>query len=354
MKSILTSLVVCCFAFIATAQITITQNEMPTSGDTLRYSQTTPNQAILDLYVQTGANFTWDFSFLESESQGLDEYENALQTSYAFFFLGFNNYGRKIADELGAGAFTFTNIYDFYGSSSTEFKAIGRGLTYNSIPLPAYFGDDDEIYQFPLEYGDRDSSTFDFAVSVPGTFDYKTVGYRINDVDGWGEITTPYGTFECIRLVSDIVAVDSITAFGFSIGFPNVRKEYRWLAANEKFPILEITGNDVQGAFTPNQVRYRDNYALASGTHDLEEQYALSVSPNPATDYLIVKYTLASLGNVNMQLLDVSGKIVQKWNYNSQGGEQQQELKVNGLPAGMYWLWIRIGEEQQAVPVFIK
>lgn len=260
MKRLITSAILGCLAISAYSQITITQSAMPVSGDTIRYS--TANLVGANLYInQKGANQTWDYSKLTSTGQDLYKYQSANKTPYAFYFI--NQIGLKTADSLGVSTFTFKNIYSFYTKNSTVFKAEGIGYSISGIPLAAKNSDDDEIYQFPLDYNDSDVSTFRFVFSIPGqtTFSYVQVGKRINIVDGWGSITTPFKTYPSVLRVKTILdEVDSVvTQFG---KFPIPRKQviYKFLSADEHIPILEITGTEVASVFTANQIRFRDKF----------------------------------------------------------------------------------------------
>jgi hypothetical protein len=64
---------------------------------------------------------------------------------YAFYFLGVNQYGTKIADSLGGGPFQFTDVYNFYRSASNDFRAEGVGFRNQGVPLAAYYSDEDEL-----------------------------------------------------------------------------------------------------------------------------------------------------------------------------------------------------------------
>lgn len=248
------------FAKVAVAQISITQSAMPGNNDTIRYS--TANGVGLDLKLGTkGSNQTWDYSDLTPTGQDLYSYKSANSTPYAFYF--FNQIGLKTADSLGALTFTFRNIYSFYTKSSSVFKAEGIGYSYSGIPLSSKYSDDDEVYQFPLNYNDSDVSTFHFKFSIPGvnTFAYAQSGKRINDVDGWGSIKTPYKTYNnVLRVKTTLLQVDTIITQFAKIPVPRPQVIYKWLSADEKIPVLEIAGTEVGGVFTPNQIRYRDKF----------------------------------------------------------------------------------------------
>ncbi len=250
------------FSLHAQSPITITTADMPGSGDTLRYSGAGLDSLTLATYLQNGANVTWDFSHLVATTQGLYEYEPALQTPYAFFFFGFNKYGRLEQDSLNLGLIQLSDVYSFYENTASSFDAEGVGLRFQGLPLPAYYTDNDEIYTFPLDYNDWDSTTFAFNLTIPILGGYESSGYRINEVDGWGQVTTPFGTFDCIRVVSEVVASDSLEFNGIKFGFPNVTREYKWLANGEKIPVMEVTGNVALGNFIPTTVRYRDSFRV--------------------------------------------------------------------------------------------
>ncbi len=249
------------FFYIALSQVVITDDDMPGAGDTLRYSDTFTDTLTVANLLLSGDDVTWDFSHLRPIRQGIKEYERALFTPYALFFLGFNQYGAKEFDSIGFGAFQFEDIYQFYRRNRNDFRAEGIGIRFRGIPIPAYFTDEDELYQFPLAYSNEDISTYSFQMGLEEFgLVYESTGERENNVDAWGEIITPYGTFECIRVVSQVSSMDSVKVSDFAIGLLNNRVEYKWLAKEVKMPVLEISGREVGERFIPTRIRYRDTY----------------------------------------------------------------------------------------------
>lgn len=241
------------------AQITITQTSMPAADDTIRYSSAAAAGLSLNIQ-QKGASQSWDYSKLVANGQDIYRYASANKTPYLLYF--FNQIGLKTADSLGAGPIMLKNIYSFYTKNATVFKQEGIGYSYQGFPLAAQNKDDDEIYQFPLKYGDSDVSTFNFRFAIPGNiFTYVQAGVRTNVVDGWGSIVTPYKTYPNVLRVKTLVnGTDSlITQFG-KVPIPRRQVIYKWLSADEKIPVLEITGTETAGNFTANQIRFRDKY----------------------------------------------------------------------------------------------
>jgi hypothetical protein len=308
---LLFALNVCAGFIIAQSAITLGNNNMPGSGDTLRYTNFQINTA--GNYTQTGTNFTWDFSQVNSLTEGLRSFKNGLQTPYSILF-GLNAYGEKIADTIGAGPLTMTNYYNFYKkqNSPSAFIADGVGMTFSSVPVPSYYSDKDELYNFPMTYPKYDSTTFKFTTTTGGfiPISYSKVGYRVTVVDGWGTVTTPYGTENCLRLITTQYAVDSIknTIVPIPLGFPNYQRSYQWLTLSSKIPYLEITGSLIGNNFTPTLARYR-GYAKeinTVGLTELKNKDVLSLYPNPAKDILYLSGNVKKLDVY--EVYDLSGK----------------------------------------------
>jgi hypothetical protein len=260
MKRIYSSvyLIAAIFTFhISVAQITINRNDMPGLGDTLRITNT--NASAINL-LQTGPDYTWDFSSLSGGAQEILDYKNILQTPYFLFFPNIFTFGIKTPD-IGFGPFSFTDMYNFFLIDNNQFSYSGIGLKFQGNPFGASYSKNDRIYNFPLRYNDVDSNTFSFTVDLPGIGKYKSSGYRKTTVDGWGEITTPYGTFNCLRLNAYINSIDSITVsvfgFNYSFGIPSEKREYQWLAKGLKAPVLSVEGRILFGNFTITKAYFR-------------------------------------------------------------------------------------------------
>lgn len=351
---ILTTFLLTCSSLIIYGQITITKDDMPTDGDTLRYSETQIGSIDISRLMETGVNYNWDFSDLSPVRQGIDEYQSSAFTPYALFFLGFNKYGVKIADDFGIPQIPISNVYSFFSINNNAFKADGLGMTLQGVPLPAYFSDDDEIYQFPLEYQDRDSSTLAFELIIPTIGNYTRIGHRINLVDGWGTINTPYGSFECIRVMSEITATDSIDVSGINLGLPYKERTYKWLAKGEKMPILEIMGNSgPAGNFIITRVRYRDHYREGFTTTDIADWSEVAnvpvVSPNPSVDgHFVIQLDLLKKTDLQFSVYSIDGKLIEQVSLpNLAKGQQEHHLDLSDkVGNGMYFLNIENNESR--------
>jgi Secretion system C-terminal sorting domain len=331
MKKNLSLLTFLLFAKITFAQISITQSDMPSANDTIRYSTAAAIGVNFDP-KQTGANQTWDFSKLTTLNIGLFEYKNSLTTPYLFYFI--NKIGLK-APDIGANTISLTDVYQFYTKNNNVFKTEGQGYSYNKVPLANNYVDDDEIYQFPLNFKDRDSSTFYFDYKLADLtqfVNYAQNGYRINEADAWGSITTPYKKYDnVLRVKTKVVTYDSIKISGFPIVTNRTTIEYKWLSKTEKIPVLEISGTEVLGNFTPTTIRFRGVEKKISSSQDIDNQTNIAISPNPVSDVLTFK---SDIDFSDYQIVNTLGEVVQRGNIND--GENQ--ISVRELTMGTYFI----------------
>ncbi|MBA3706404.1 MAG: gliding motility-associated C-terminal domain-containing protein [Bacteroidetes bacterium] len=241
------------------AQIVITSSDMPNVKDTVRLSvkQTLPvfNQNL------TGANYTWDYSFLIPDSQRVEKFLSPFTTGYPFAgalsTYALTNYNPDALPFALLGRAP-TNALNFYKKQSTQLAITVQGVTTGGNALPILQNPADIVYRFPLQYGNKDSSNSGYANTLPGFGYFSKKQKRVNTVDGWGMLTTPYGTFNTLRVKSIFTVTDSIyldtLGFGFNIPMPTVY-EFKWLAQGRKLPVLEI---DATAAFTGSAITVTD------------------------------------------------------------------------------------------------
>jgi PKD repeat protein len=244
---------------ISNAQITISSSDMPVAGDTVRYSISS-SVVSSTLLNQTGTNQTWDFSFLTPTNQDIAAFKTASSINITYLLtFGSSSYGKYDGD-MTVGIVQANDVYTFYKNSSGSFAADGRGFSVSASPLPltqTYTGKD-VIYKFPLNYGNADTNSYSSSEANAIVAQVASSGRRINTVDGWGSITTPYGTFNCIRIKSVVRHTDTLKTQFVNLPVTKNFTEYKWLAAGQKIPVLEIVVTSGIGGSTV--VRYRDVY----------------------------------------------------------------------------------------------
>ncbi|MCC6385296.1 MAG: T9SS type A sorting domain-containing protein [Bacteroidia bacterium] len=250
-------------------QITITSADMPSAGDSGRFTKAVVNPLIN--YSATGPNHSWNFSNLRNSNQDLKEYFSIASTGlvYSLFYanLPFNPNRANVAEagqELPANPLlTITDPLNFYYSSSAAFKQVGLGFRIANIPTPVTFSQHDVIYQFPVNYNNRDTSYSAWNIGLPGLGYYGFTQTRINYVDGWGTLITPHATYNVLRVKTELYAKDTISVDTLNLHFSLNRPKtthYKWLTNNEIVPVLQITTTEVLGLEIVTEIIYRDDY----------------------------------------------------------------------------------------------
>jgi len=324
----MTILCISTFFIPVKAQITLSRDQLPRSGDSAQIMN-----AQLSIpgtrFAATGPGSNWDFSDLQSATPDLVWYRPGIQTPY---FLFLNSFGTKVQDSLNLLVVSLQNVFEFYNSNNTRWAAVGRGFTVSGIPIPTFYTDNDEIFFFPLTYGRKDSSTFAYNISIPTVGEYASRGGRVTQVDGWGSITTPQGTFECLRVKSALRILDSLTFQGNTFGVPlRTEIEYYWLSREEHIPILKVRGTSFFGLFNPSLVQYR--FTPKSGVPPPDVPVAdgdFLLYPNP-TDRMLYM-AVGRFDQINrLQFIDQMGRVLRDW-----AAPVRPMLDLGDVPAGTY------------------
>ncbi len=277
------------------AQITITNADMLSVNDTFRLS-TTIDMWSIDPTL-TGANYTWDFSFLTPNAQDLDTAVSVGSTPF-LYQVYFNNafvYPAWKADYAVAGQgfdisgfVTVSDVFDYFKNSSTKFQNVGFGSNISGIPSSTRKDPIEVIYEFPLNYLDTYTNYSEYEFEIPTIMAYKQTMDKSAEVDGWGTVITPYGTFNALRVKFTLDITDStyIDAVGFPIVIPRPQSyEYHWLANGEDVPVLKLaaTTGDVV-----TQITYKDFFIPNIGVAENSSEISLSVYPNPAANNVYI------------------------------------------------------------------
>ncbi|CAN5897632.1 hypothetical protein BH11BAC7_BH11BAC7_30940 [soil metagenome] len=350
MKSPLLSIALCLGFLPAISQITINQNDMPSQGDTLHVSIATTVGSID--HTLSGPNYLWDFSTLNPYAQDLYRFD--APSAIPFNFLSSVAVLNPSPDSLPVIGGIPSNFTDYFKNGSSGYRQNGvtfQYLTLTTFQIPVVYTQSDYVYRFPLNYGDLDTSDGAYAINFPPLPYIGETIHRESNVDGWGTLITPFGTFMALRVVShiqriDTISLDSVT--GFSIPRP-MEIEYKWLANGIPIPVLEIDAQELFNTEVITSIVYRDVYRDNLPQVGINEQQQLisasSVFPNPSDENCYVTFTMTGVAPVEMILTDITGREVKRFGKEmSMSGVNSRLLDLNGIPAGSYMINIRSGE----------
>lgn len=351
---------------IAQNPITITSNDMPNENDSIQVSIVAPGDfALVPNPSATGASFTWDYTSLSPDYQQFEKYDSPLNftSPYNYFFNPFNtSYGRDNY-EFSAIPLPNTNIsaaYDFFKESSSQLKQIGAGFIINGMPLPFLYDSDDIVYELPMTFGSNSSCFYKYGLDIPQIGYYGQSGTRTNTVDGWGTLTTPFGTFQTIRLKSTVDAVDTVYNNSLQGGanIPRALKhEYKWFTNGKKIPLLKVETTVIGGTESVSGVRYIDSsrsevpqLGIADNAH---LKLKSAVYPNPCINEFTVAYRLPVNSFVKITLTDIIGKTVAVINDEQNRGFHKNIISTGDYTPGIYFLTLQAGDYKEIQKVIV-
>jgi hypothetical protein len=356
MKTTLTSLLLFCLSFqFLPAQITVDQDDFASADDTARMSQAIWNP-LLD-FGATDTNYTWDFSDLVWQSQYVDEFLNtySINPIYGFTFsnTSINPYRCNIAKQSDNPLTTlpilsaiFTEGYNFYYKTPSMYRQRGIGMKVSAFPTAIPMSHADTLYHFPMNYGNEDSCWSDYKVHVPQLGTYVHQQHRQNKVDGWGTLISPFGTFDALRMRTEILSSDSLYIDTLSSGFKvdnDILREYKWFGKNQMEPLLQINTQagvfgQFQGFEFVTKIVYRDSVRfLPTGILNVQaNEIELKVFPNPSTGLFFVSVPI-DLSDAKITVTDISGRLM----LSRQMVTSLEEINAETWAKGVYILTVQ-------------
>lgn len=333
--------------FSSYAQVTIESFDLPQPGKSYIRSNSTATN--LDL-TQTGPNQTWDFTNLVRSSRDTITYQAVSQTPL-FYQIMFNNplnppykasEARKSPDVNIGGFLDLSNNYLFFKNSSSEWNEVGIGTTIMGAPLPTQYSDIKTKLRLPLNYNDVNTDNYTYLIQVPTFGAIGQSGTLNYVVDSWGILKTPGGTFDALRVKTEVIKADTVyvNLLGIGTSIPSMETTYEWYTKNEGYPVLSVTTQ--LGVIT--SVQFADDLTTSINEEDIVV-YQNSIYPNPVKDLLHLQLTQNDL---KITVLDISGKVVMQPDQLS-----PKVLDMNHLPKGIYF--IRYSNDQtNEVQQFVK
>ena len=344
----------------AQAQITLTRADFPKPTgasplpDSVMYTNVTAGTPTS--HQNTGTNIAWT----EPDLGGTQAYQSFIPVSstpilFQASFIG-SDYAQPLINGGGLAGGALSDAYEYYdyanNSNRLQIRGFGGNVTIPGVPtvlpIPAVFNSPDVLFNFPLNYGDKDSSNSGFSVTIPtnslplpipiGDVTIKRIQKRVNEVDGWGTLTLANGiTYDVLRHVSKINRIDSLKTSLTNLGFPSQPIEYRWLGTQKKIPVMQINGTVANGNVTVTNITLLGSVYPAS-VNNSNAFMPISVYPNPSSDVLHVDCPNGT-GDWQIQLVDMMGRRCAQFHFKA--GNTSATIPVQGLAAGQYVLQVQ-------------
>jgi len=319
-------------ALISVGQITINRSDLGNfAGLTIIEGNDTTNLNLLSP-GGAGINQIWDLTGIGNDYLDTTQFISPAEAPYSsnfptatlagtdgsmFFYIHDDNNSFEILGICGVFLPPDTSVVPF----TPPQKQATFPSTYNT----SFSGQTKIIVQFPNNPPPPDS------VRIIQTTNYTSL------IDGWGNVTTPTGTYSCLRQKYTEYQIDStfiyISGFGWqSAGTPTLDTtiEYRWWSQNSLF-IATIS--------TDGSANIKDAIYLILSTIGINEiqniSLVSSVFPNPASESVTIINNNPEAKTLT--IVDVLGKKISETFISS----TQVKLSCKNFNKGLYFYHIR-------------
>lgn len=324
------------FPLISFSQITITENDVIDVSDVLEQGIDTSGTFV---HPPSGSDMEWNFSALD------EHLSETLAIGAAQWFDGSSEFpdaniattdddGNEIFIRKDSEALDFLGLYgDVFGSGDDE---------------AVYFDPQNRIISFPSTMGTTFTNTFSFSfvnydIDNTDSVLVDITNEQDSEIDGWGEVTTPFGTFDVIRQVVQEIQTTEVEAYLFgNVVFTNEEKDTTYTVrywSNDPstgFPVVEYNFDPVSNEISGDIEWLKSAPVTAVGNEaiDLIELY-----PNPAIEQ--VTLTNTQKGQM-IVVFDIAGKQIMSIDVNS----DVSTFPVSTLNTGTYFVKILNREGQ--------
>jgi len=291
-------------------------------------------------FVETGANFSWNYNGLSAINQENVGFINPNDTGYKTNWCLLNGYlfncnsqfdqnfnlATELGSNLGIEGLPIDNIFSHLRKTSSNLQNRMIGVEFDNngtlVKIPLSYTNPDTIYEFPFTYNSANTSNsllnFD-ATALGFPVNINITQTRVNLVEGWGSLTTPFGTFaQVLKMKTTINGVATIVNDGETTTTSFSSIEYKWFDKAHGIPVLEVSGPVVDGNWTAATIRYIDN-ELSTNTQNLDR---VVIYPNPTNGELFINLSKEQIKNISV--------------VNLLGQEVGQSLDLSHLNTGFY------------------
>lgn len=373
MRKLLPAFLLLCFGGGLSAQLTLTADYFPVSGDTLRTVVADSTFAAnVEIFPLGGANLAWNFS----NALGVRDSNEPVDA--------------VTSEDFPAATLSIRtdNTLSFYQVSETSFDLVGVETEFDflpNFPLATEVTPARPIRRAPLTFGATFSSVTENSVtispdSIPAeilaeigtalnsadSIRITTISNREDAMDAWGTVRlldnfypvlrekSTEGVF--IRVEVQTLPLPFVDVTGtISILNPNLAAlvgqqpetvTYSFWNDESKEPIAVIVTSEETGEVS--RMTYKRAQQSTSTGGPGVVQARVQVYPNPATDLATFEIEGLTPGQYALHLVNVSGRRIAMREFTPFGNQTRLSLDVSELPAGLY-LYSVINEQGKRI-----
>jgi hypothetical protein len=331
--------------YSAHAQITINFTDVVGPGDVVEQAQDTmPSMGI----GGGGASQTWNFAALNQHSLDTLRFKNPSGLPGATNF-PLSNVAMTDTKEDSTWMYLSKISTGLYVNGMAQYQQ-GNLLTFPFVTT---------IITFPSTMGTNYSGSWNGTVfgmdlsAFPLGIDSIKITRQSDlnsNIDGWGNVTTPFGTFPSLRQIVieetidttwelvvgnwSIISPTTIATLGlFNVTVTDIEydttRQARWWTddPSSKFPIVEMS-YDAQGSV--HSASWQKSSPSVGVAPVVDDITGTNLYPNPARNEITIE---TNLDNNSVSILDVTGKVISTHRFVT----DKIRLSVEDLEGGIYF-----------------
>lgn len=332
--SILTVLALLLAAVPATAQFTLTQGSFPTTGS--HNVAEVLSSATFDV-GSAGTNRTWTFGDYDWERITHEELVDAASSPF------YANYPTANRCVLSTG--DAYPLYIYFRMASNGVYFLGTA-SIDTVLAPA---GEARVISLPCTYQTNWTTVMRYEWEpIPGIL-FSMTDSSLNTVDGWGTVTTPYGSNPALRMFAHTWVITQIPMLP-----PDITEHvgYTWLSSQGE-QLVTVTSDD--GVTDPN---FGSGYLSMTGLPEAVEPVRGPVAqnfavgqnyPNPFNPSTTLPVEIARNGRVTLNIYDETGRLVSHGEYELAAGHHDLPVSGSDWAAGTYFARVMSAAQAQTV-----
>ena len=212
------------------------------------------------------------------------------------------------------------------------------------------YSDAETFLIFPLSYNTTNTDSF-IATYKVGAYSAIRKGAMNLKADAYGTLILPNKTYtNVLRVVFVEEATDYLMGSPF---FVNKTTGYQYYVYGTHYPLLSINTSVSSGKLTYSYSYVisnptgLDNYELASSSFE--------IYPNPAKDALNLNFLAQENTHYSVNISNTLGLVVKEFETEKvASGQVTKNVSLDGLSKGIYFVTIRINDEQFSKKVVVE
>ncbi len=310
-------------------QITITYDEIPQQIGSCAHLESAMD---VDVDVGTpGGGNTWDltsYSMVDAWDWWIVDKGD---TPFAGYFPSAN-----LVDKISPSPDVY--VYSYIEATPASMNILGTGMV-SPLEDRVYVYDEPNIMPLPIAYGNQWRFYHTQSDTVLGGIVVEAEYVQNYNVDAWGTVQIPLGTFDCLRTIS----YDTVKTITYLMGTPMYGDTSTyisyvfWVEDYNNAAIITSHAGETNPSFT-NASSFQRLESFTGIQEELTETcFKLYNYPDPIIKSTDIFFAVPCDGNVKIEIYNISGQkietLVNGWQTK---GQKSVEWDAEGLPGGIY------------------